>query len=222
MRAKLFGKRTPILLPIFLCALLLVGAQSLSSNVHSQANKLILISEESSTRAVAVDSVTQKHEPFSTTSAVQWGSDSRTRIMIFVMGLNLQPGEGPTVVTADAEDGAHNIYPLTVEYVGPVPGQDWASSMIVRLDDRMADVGDVLVGITYRGTLSNRVRVGIGHIGDGPSDDDGAVPTPGTTAPRPPSAITAGTLTVGIDGGSVEPPGHRRGHGSRRKCSGRF
>ncbi len=196
MRAKLFGKRTPILLPIFLCALLLVGAQSLSSNVHSQANKLILISEESSTRAVAVDSVTQKHEPFSTTSAVQWGSDSRTRIMIFVMGLNLQPGEGPTVVTADAEDGAHNIYPLTVEYVGPVPGQDWASSMIVRLDDRMADVGDVLVGITYRGTLSNRVRVGIGHIGDGPSDDDGAVPTPGTTAPRPPSAITAGTLST--------------------------
>jgi len=196
MRAKLFGKRTPILLPIFLCALLLVGTQGLSSNVHSQANKLILISEESSTRAVAVDSVTQKHEPFSTTSAVQWGSDSRTRIMIFVMGLNLQPGEGPTAVTADAEDGAHNIYPLIVEYVGPVPEQEWVSSMIVRLDDRMADVGDVLVGITYRGTLSNRVRVGIGHIGDGPSDDDGAVPTPGTTAPRPPSAITAGTLST--------------------------
>jgi len=196
MRAKLFGKRTPILLPIFLCALLLVGAQSLSSNVHSQANKLILISEESSTRAVAVDSVTQKHEPFSTTSAGQWGSDSRTRIMIFVMGLNLQPGEGPTAITADAEDGAHNIYPLIVEYLGPVPEQEWVSSMIVRLDDRMADVGDVLVGITYRGTLSNRVRVGIGHIGDGPSDDDGAVPTPGTTAPRPPSAITAGTLST--------------------------
>jgi len=196
MRAKLFGKRTPILLPIFLCALLLVGAQSLSFNVHSQANKLILISEESSTRAVAVDSVTQKHEPFSTTSAVQWGSDSRTRIMIFVMGLNLQPGEGPTAITADAEDGAHNIYPLIVEYLGPVPEQEWVSSMIVRLDDRMADVGDVLVGITYHGTLSNRVRLGIGHIGDGPSDDDGAVPTPGTTAPRPPAAITAGTLST--------------------------
>src|SRR5258706_9256606 len=116
--------------------------------------------------------------------------------MIFVMGLNLQPGEGPTAITADAEDGAHNIYPLIVEYVGPVPEQEWVSSMIVRLDDRMADVGDVLVGITYRGMLSNRVRVGIGHIGDGPSDDDGAVPTPGTTAPPPPSAITAGTLST--------------------------
>src|SRR5882724_5908431 len=127
MRAKLFGKRTRFLLPTFACALLLVGLQGFSYNAHSQANKLILISEESSTRAVAVDSVTQKHEPFSTTSTVQWGSDSRTRIMIFVMGLSLQPGEGPTAITADAEDGAHNIYPLTVEYVGPVPGQDWAS-----------------------------------------------------------------------------------------------
>jgi uncharacterized protein GlcG (DUF336 family) len=116
--------------------------------------------------------------------------------MIFVMGLSLQPGEGPTAVTADAEDGAHNIYPLTVEYVGPVPEQDWVSSIIVRLDDRMDDVGDVLIGITYHGTLSNRVRVGIGHVGDGPADDEGAVPTPGTTAPPPPIAITAGTLNT--------------------------
>jgi uncharacterized protein GlcG (DUF336 family) len=116
--------------------------------------------------------------------------------MIFVMGLSLQPGEGPTAVTADAEDGARNIYPLTVEYLGPVPEQEWVSSIILRLDDRMDDVGDVLIGITYHGAQSNRVRVGIGHIGDGPPDDDGAVPTPGTTAPPPPPAITAGTLNT--------------------------
>jgi uncharacterized protein GlcG (DUF336 family) len=194
MRAQLFGKRTRLLLPTFLCALLVAGTQSLSHNVHSQQNKLTLISEETSTRAVAVDSVTQKHEPFSATSAVQWGADSRTRIMIFAMGLSLQPGEGPTAVTADAEDGAHNIHHLTVEYVGPVPDQDWVTSIILRLDDLTDDAGDVLIGISYQGTLSNRVRVGIGHVGDGPPDDDGAVPTPGTTAPPPPPAITAGTL----------------------------
>ncbi len=196
MRAKLFGKRTRLLLPTFLCALLVVGTQSLSHNVHSQQNKLILVSEETSTRAVAVDSVTQKHEPFSSTSAVQWGADSRTRIMIFAMGLSLQPGEGPTAVTADAEDSGHNIHHLTVEYVGPVPDQDWVTSIILRLDDQIDDAGDVLIGISYRGTLSNRVRVGIGHVGDGPPDDDGAVPTPGTTAPPPPPAITAGTLNT--------------------------
>ena len=142
MRAELFGKLTRFLLPTFFCMLLVFGAQSLFHNVHSQTNKLILISEETSTRAVAVDSVTQKHEPFSATSAVQWGADSRTRIMIFAMGLSLQPGEGPTAVTADAEDGAHNIHHLTVEYVGPVPDQDWVTSIILRLDDLTDEAAD--------------------------------------------------------------------------------
>ncbi len=178
MRTKLLEKRTRFLLPTFFCALLIAGTQNLSHNVHSQTNKLILISEETSTRAVAVDSVTQQHEPFSTTSPIQWGSDSRTRVMIFAMGLILQPGEGPMAVNADAEDGAHNIHQLTVEYVGPVPEQEWVSSIILRLDDQMDDTGDVLIGISYHGMLSNRVRVAIGHVGDGPPDDAGAVPTP--------------------------------------------
>ena len=129
-------------------------------------------------------------------SPVQWGSDNRTRIMIFAMGLNLQPGEGPAAVAADAEDGAHNIHHLTVEHVGPVPEQEWVSSIILRLDDLMDDAGDVLIGISYHGTPSNRVRVAIGHLGDGPPDDDGAVPTPGTTSAPPPPAITAGTLNT--------------------------
>lgn len=196
MRAKLFGKRTRFLLPAFACVLLLVGPQFFFYNAHSQGNKLILISEESSTRAVAVDSVTQKHEPFTTTSTVQWGRDNRTRIMIFAMGLSLQPGEAATVVTADAEDGAHKIYHLPIEYVGPVPEQEWISSIVLRLDDQLTDVGDVLVGISYHGTISNRVRVGIGHIGDGPPDDAGAIPTPGTTAPPIQPAGTAGTLST--------------------------
>src|SRR5882672_2347192 len=194
MRVELLGKRMRFLLPTFVGALLIVGTPILSDNVHSQANKLILISEESSTRAVAVDSVTQKHEPFSPTSAVQWGSDSRTRIMVFAMGLSLQPGEEATAITADAEDGARHVHHLAVEYVGPVPEQDWISSIVLRLNDQMADVGDVLIGISYQGKLSNRVRVGIGHLGDGPPDDAGAVPTPGSIIPLAPPASTAGTL----------------------------
>jgi hypothetical protein len=38
-------------------------------------------------------------------------------------------------------------------------------------------VGDVLVGITYHSSTSNRVRIGIGHIGGGPPDD-APVPIP--------------------------------------------
>src|SRR5260370_28900959 len=114
--------------------------------------------------------------------------------MLFAMGV--PAGENASVVIADAEDGAHHIHHLTVEYVGVVPEQEWATSVIVRLSDQMADVGDVLIGIGYNGAQSNRVRVGIGHVGDGPADDPGSVPTPGSIAPPPQPATTPGELTT--------------------------
>jgi uncharacterized protein GlcG (DUF336 family) len=115
--------------------------------------------------------------------------------MLFAM--EIADDASPSEVTASAEDGAHNLYVLPVEYVGRVAGQEWMTSIIVRLSDTMADVGDVLVGISYRGVASNRVRLAIGHVGDGPPDDQGAVPTPGSVVPLPPTTLTAGTLTTG-------------------------
>src|ERR1051326_2794953 len=55
---------------------------------RAQSAKLILISQETSTRAIALDSVTQKHEPFNSTSEVTWGNDNRERVMLFAMGLD--------------------------------------------------------------------------------------------------------------------------------------
>ncbi len=142
----------------------------------------VLVSEETSTRAIALDSVTWLRDPFQLNSPVPWGADGRTRVMLFAMNFSLLPGEDISVVTADAEDASHRKYPLTVEYVGKVPGFDWLSCVIVRLNDDMGDIGDVLVRINVRGVSSNRVRLGIGHTGGGPPDDPGALPTPG----RPP------------------------------------
>ncbi|MFN2511540.1 MAG: carboxypeptidase-like regulatory domain-containing protein [Pyrinomonadaceae bacterium] len=42
----------------------------------------------------------------------------------------------------------------------------------------MEAVGDVLVRINYQGRASNRVRIAISHLGGGPLDDPGSVPTP--------------------------------------------
>jgi len=123
--------------------------------------------------------------------------DSATRVMLFAMNLQLQTGEPPSAITADAEDSNHHLYPLAVEFIGTVPQQPWATSIVIRLNDEMADLGDVLVRIKYHSIASNRVRVGIGHVGDGPLDDEGARPTPGAeTLPPPPSPdATATTLT---------------------------
>ena len=196
MTARFFDQRTSFLLLISVCVLLLLGTSLSFQNSRAQTTKLTLVSEETSTRAIVVESITQKHEPFALTSPISWGSDNRTRIMLFAMGLSLESNETPAAITASAEDGAHRTYSLTVEYVGPVPNQEWMTSIVVRLNDEMADVGDVLVQITYHGTRSNRVRVAIGHVGDGPPDDTGAVPTPGTIAPPVQLSTTAGTLTT--------------------------
>jgi uncharacterized protein GlcG (DUF336 family) len=161
----------------------------------------ILISQPDSTRAIAFDSVTQHREPFSTVSPVRFSADNHTRIMLFAMNLKLQPGETVSDLSVNAEDASHNVRELIVEYAGPVPDQPWATSLVVRLADGMDDLGDVLVRVRHKGVSSNRVRVAIGHVGGGLADDEGAVPTPGSSiliGPPTPTGVnaTAGNLTV--------------------------
>ena len=195
MRGKAFLRRSTIFLVVSVAIGALASTSALFDHSQAQSPKLILISQETSTRAISVDSVTLKREPFASTSEVAWGSDNRTRVMLFAMGLDRHAP--PANITATAEDGSHKIYSLPVEYVGPVPDQDWVTALVLRLDDQMTDLGDVLIGISYQGVNSNRVRVGIGHVGGGPPDDEGAAPTPGTTSPPGSALATAGTLTTG-------------------------
>ncbi|HEV7747337.1 MAG TPA: heme-binding protein [Pyrinomonadaceae bacterium] len=156
----------------------------------------VLISQADSTRAISFESVTEHREPFSVTSPVRFGTDNQTRIMLFVMNLGLQLGDDVSAITVEAEDAAHHVYPLPVEFLGSVPDQPWASSLVVRVSSAMDGLGDVLVRVSYRGLSSNRVRVAMGHIGGGLPDDPGAVPTPGTPFPLAVST-TAGNLSIG-------------------------
>ncbi|HUQ31790.1 MAG TPA: hypothetical protein VM095_06710, partial [Pyrinomonadaceae bacterium] len=179
-----------------LLALLFAGNMKPTERAAAQTARPTLISEATSTRAVAFDSVTKIREPFPLTSSIQFGADNRTRVMLFAANLSLQPSDVASSITAEAEDGAHKVYPLQVEYAGPLPEQSWVTAIVVRLNDEMGDLGDVLVKVTYRGQASNRVRVGIGHTGGGLEDDPGARPTPGSlTAPPQPGQLTAGDLS---------------------------
>ncbi len=189
--------RLRTLIVVTVSVLLPLATSLRSKKVFAQSAAPVLISQETSTRAIAFDSVTQQDEPFSTSAPLKFGADNQTRVMLFAMNFNLLPGDTVADVSVDAEDAAHNSYHLPVEYIGTVPDQPWATSLVVRLDDVLKDLGDVLVGINYRGVASNRVRVAIGHIGGGPPDDDGAHPTPGSASPPPPPApnATAGNLT---------------------------
>jgi len=145
----------------------------------ANANKTpVLISDSASTRAIALESVTLKGEPFPITATVEFGSDTRTRVCIFAQNLELFAGEGATAFSADVQDVGGKLYSLKVEYEGQVPGFPGITMLIVRLADDLGDAGDVLLRLNLHGVSSNRVRIAIGHVGGGPADDPGAGPTP--------------------------------------------
>jgi len=176
-----------------------------SAAAAPQQSPVLFSVSATSNRAVALESVSMRAEPFSLSSEANFSpNDPRTRIELFCMNLDLLAGEGANALTADAEDAAHNHYSLNVEYVGQVPPlvdsngnitSDFRGiyMVIVRLNDLMpGDPGDVLIRLNLHGMSSNRVRLGIGHVGGGPPDDPGAV---GTPAPQtPPAPVTPLTL----------------------------
>ncbi len=148
----------------------------------------------SSTRAVVLESVSMRSEPFSLTSEGNFSpADPRTRITLFGTNFDFLQGETASALTADAQDASGTIYPLKVEYVGTVPNFDGIYMVVLRLNDLMAsNLGDVLVRLNLHGMASNRVRVGIGQIGGGPPDDNPGVGNPAPATP--PAAATPLTL----------------------------
>lgn len=153
-----------------------------SPAINSAAAAPVLLRQGNSTRGIALDSVMNVVEPFQPKAPVAFGSDTTTRVILFATSLTLAEGENGGAVTSEAEDVTRFRYPLTVEYVGTVPGFPWMTEVVVRLNDNLGDAGDVLVGITYHGMTSNRVRIGIGHIGGGPPDDPPPTPDLGPGA----------------------------------------
>src|SRR5258705_2190343 len=159
------------------------------TTVRAATNKKpILLSQATSTRAIAIESVTIKAEPFPLIATIPFSSDTRTRICIFAMDLELLSGEGVNAFTSDAQDANDKIYPLRVEFMGQVPNFPGITMFVLRLSDEMGDLGDVLLRLNLHGVASNRVRVAIGHIGGGPADDIGAVATPAPATPPPADA----------------------------------
>ena len=119
----------------------------------------MLLSEAGSDTAIALDSVTFIRDPFPLTNLFNFSADKRTRLMLFGMNMQLMAGENSSAVTARAEDAALNVYPLTVEFVGQVPGFDWLTQIVARLPDNTPTGQTLFVSATLRGKTTNKVRV---------------------------------------------------------------
>jgi glucose/arabinose dehydrogenase len=120
-----------------------------------------LMTEVSSDRAIAFDSVTMMRDPFPLNTTFNFSSDHRTRIILLAANADLLPGENSSALTAQAEDSILMVYPLTVEFVGKVPGYDWLTEIVVKLPESISGNGDLLVNVTLRGRVSNKVRIKI-------------------------------------------------------------
>jgi uncharacterized protein (TIGR03437 family) len=122
---------------------------------------LILFTEAGSDRAIALDSVTLIRDPFLFSSPIYPSSDSAKRVMLFSPNLSLMPGDSFTSVTAQAEDSQQGSYPMTVEYVGTVPQNEWLTQIVVRLPDQLGTAQTLRVNVSYRGAVSNKAMISV-------------------------------------------------------------
>ncbi|HYO90135.1 MAG TPA: carboxypeptidase-like regulatory domain-containing protein, partial [Pyrinomonadaceae bacterium] len=115
----------------------------------------MLTEEGSTTRAVALDSVTQVRGPFPITTLSNFSTDSYTRVMLCASNFVMGPGDDLSIISVQAQG-----IPLAVESVGKVPGLE-ASYIVVRLSNQLP-AGDLPLTVKLRGvTSSNAVTLGI-------------------------------------------------------------
>lgn len=125
------------------------------------SNVPVLFTDEGSNRALALDSVTFKRDPFSLDNPNNFSMDHHTRLMLLAANLDLQPGDGPAIVAAQADDGKGNTYPLTVEWVGRLPNFDWITAIVFRLPDALSNTNQALISVMAHNQTSNQVSVSI-------------------------------------------------------------
>ena len=117
----------------------------------------VLLNDETSGRAAALDSVLFLRDPLSIVNLNNFSLDHRTRLSLFATNIDLNPGENISAISAQAEDSQHVIHPLTVEFVGKVPNLEWLTQINIRLPDSLANSGDIRLSISLRGVPSNQV-----------------------------------------------------------------
>lgn len=121
----------------------------------------ILLTEDNSLRALAVDSVFHLRDPLKAVNNDYFGSDKRTRIILTLVDLDLFQGETLAIVTAQAQDKTMVTHSLVVEDLRKVPGVPWMSQLTVRLPDVLAVPNDLTISVTARNTTSNSVTLHI-------------------------------------------------------------
>lgn len=122
----------------------------------------VLLTEEFTQHAIALDLVNQTRDPFSLTSLFNLSSDQRRRISLFVFQLGLLPSDTTANVTVVARDDEGRTYDFPVEALHPLAEVDGVTQIVVRLPDNVIEAPrDLHVKVTLRGPSSNEAFIKI-------------------------------------------------------------
>jgi len=135
-----------------------LASSTISFEVLDQAvnGPPIILTQENSDRAVAINAATFTVGPFSLFTENNFNPDRRTRLILFAT--NLQVSAGATIFAENATLGSVS---LPIEFIGVVPDFNWLTQIKVTLPDRLADAGDVWLRLVSSGVSSNQARITI-------------------------------------------------------------
>ncbi|HXD32135.1 MAG TPA: metallophosphoesterase [Pyrinomonadaceae bacterium] len=122
---------------------------------------LVLITETTSDRAIALDSVFFLRDPFALSSPFNLSEDKQTRIILFSPNLSLLPSDGPANVVAEAEDSQHRTYPIKVEFVGQAFEPGGLTQIVVKLPVEVGGANALWLHLSYRGAASNKAMISL-------------------------------------------------------------
>jgi hypothetical protein len=116
----------------------------------------LLLVDESTGRAAALDSVVLTRDPFSLNNPNNLSMDQRRRVSLFVWKLGLFANDTVANLTVTAEDSEGRVYVLTVEAMRPFAPIGGVTQIVVRLPDNVVGAPrDLSVRIQLRGPASN-------------------------------------------------------------------
>jgi hypothetical protein len=122
----------------------------------------VLLIDDTTGRALALDSLIATRDPFSLLEPNYFGTDKHRRVALSVWRFGLLPGDTAANITVTARDGAGGTYNLPVEFVGTLAGVDGVTQVVVRLPDTVTGAPrDLFVKVQLHGPASNEAVIKI-------------------------------------------------------------
>jgi uncharacterized protein (DUF1800 family) len=155
-------------------------AQELDPNPDSPTP--IIITENDNIRALANDSKTNKKLFLKKPTSQAFSIGKENKMVIYVANLDLLQNEGADAFRFFLENGKGKVFYLPVDNINKLQPNLWA--VTINLFDPIAywgqpeENGDMLGYLTWRGLMSNQVKIGLGTTG-------GDIKVPETNKPMP-------------------------------------